>query len=146
MRDNGHRRQFLLMDQLREVVDIGGHRVAAVGRPLTIAVAAQIGGENVPIMAQGLRDPVPVAAMVAPTVHQQQRWRAGIAPVDIMQPQPLREINARGRPVSLGFAGSALLRRHSYPRSKDDKTPARIIASRGSALRSCPSRPASKPG
>ena len=97
MRHDGHWRQFLLMDQLGQVVDIGGGRVIAVGRPLAVAVAAQIGGEDVPVMAQRLRQPIPVAAMVAPAMDEEERRRAGVAPVDIVQPQPLREIDPRGR-------------------------------------------------
>ena len=137
MRDDRHRRQLLLMDQLREVVDIGGDRIAAVGRPLAVAVTAQIGRQDVPVVAQRLRHPVPVAAMVAPAMHQQQRRRAGIAPIDVMQPQPLREIDARGRAGAV-FVGRLL----SWPApglldgdwALYDKTPARIRGVSGGPL------------
>src|SRR4029077_2019319 len=41
-------------------------------------------------------EPTPVATMAAPAMHQQQRRRLGVAPIDVMQPQPLREIDPRG--------------------------------------------------
>ena len=80
MRDDRHRRQLLLMDQLAEIVDIGRGRVVAVGRPLAVAMAAQIGRQHMPVAAQRRRDPVPVAAMVAPAMHEQQRRRARDCP------------------------------------------------------------------
>src|SRR5204863_6359834 len=90
------RRQALLVDQLSEIVDIGGGRIIAVRRPLAVAVAAQIGRQHMPIPAQGARDPIPIAAVVATTVDQQQGRRGGVTPIHIMQPQPLREIDPRG--------------------------------------------------
>src|SRR5690348_15194125 len=62
-------------------------------------MAAQVGGKDVVIVAQGARDPIPVAAMVAPAVNQKKRRRAGISPIDVMQPEALGEINPRGRTV-----------------------------------------------
>ncbi len=96
--DDGHRRQLLLVDQLGQVVDIGGGVVDPVRRPGAVAVAAQVRGDDVPVVAQLARHPVPAAAMVASAMHQQQRRGGGIAPVDIVQPQPLRDEDVRGRP------------------------------------------------
>src|SRR5262249_61333141 len=64
MRDDAHRRQTLLMDELVEIVDVFGDRVAAVRRPLTVAVTAKIGRDDVPVVAQRLRGPVPVATVI----------------------------------------------------------------------------------
>ena len=69
--DDRHGRQPLLVDELGEVVDVAGHRVAAVGGPLAVAVAAQVGRDDVPVVPQGRRRPVPVATVVAPAVHEQ---------------------------------------------------------------------------
>src|SRR5437773_2244817 len=41
VRDDADRREFLLMDQLSQIVDVTGDRIIAVGRPLAVAVAAQ---------------------------------------------------------------------------------------------------------
>src|SRR5438477_11160002 len=60
-------------------------------------MAAQIRRQDVPVLAQRRGDPVPVAAVVAPAMHQQQRRRGRVAPIDVMEPQPLREIDPRGR-------------------------------------------------
>src|SRR5581483_1146238 len=48
----------------------------------------------VPVLREGLGHPIPVAAVVAAAVHQQERRRAGIAPVDVVEAQPLREVDA----------------------------------------------------
>ena len=95
--DDGERRHFLLMDQLGEVVDVAVHPIAAILRPLAVAMAAQVWGDDVPVFPQVLRHPVPVSAMVPPAMQQQQRWRFGVAPIDIVQPQPLGEKYPGGR-------------------------------------------------
>lgn len=100
--DDGDRRQFLLMDELGEVVDVAGHGVAAVGRPLAVPVAAQIGRDDVPVMAQRLGDPIPVPAMVPAAMKEEQRRRAGVAPIHVVQAQPLGEIDPRGRAGHIG--------------------------------------------
>ena len=40
MRDYRDRGELLLVDQLGEIIDVTGHRVVAVGRPLTVSVPA----------------------------------------------------------------------------------------------------------
>ena len=95
--DDRDRRQPLLVDELGEVVDVAGHRVAAVGRPLAVAVAAQVGRDDVPVVPQRRRRPVPVPAVVAPAVEQEQRRLVRIAPVHVVQPEALGEVRVRGR-------------------------------------------------
>src|SRR3546814_1943819 len=73
MADDGERLQLELVDELRDVADIVRHRIDAALDPFGIAVSAQVGGDDVPVVAQPLRHPVPVAAMIAPAVNQQQR-------------------------------------------------------------------------
>ena len=92
VRHHRHRRQLLLMNQLRQVVDIAAHGVVAVGRPLAVAMAAQVRRDDVPVIAEAFGHPVPVPAVIPPPVHQQQRRRVRIAPVDVMQPEALGEI------------------------------------------------------
>ena len=89
MRHDRHRRQVLLVDELRQVVDVGRHRVIAVRRPLAVAMPAEIGADHVPVLAQSLRHPVPVPAVIAPAVNEEKRRRFRVAPVDIMQTQTL---------------------------------------------------------
>lgn len=92
MADEGHWRQLLLVDELRQVVDIGSHAVLAVRGPLAVAMAAQVGRNDVPVPMQ-LRDQrIPVATVIATAVQEYQRWLARIAPNDIMQAQPLRDV------------------------------------------------------
>ena len=71
--------------ELRQVVDVAGHRVAAVRRPLAVAVPPQVGGDDVPVVPERLRRPVPVPAVVPPAVDQEQRRLVGIAPVHVVQ-------------------------------------------------------------
>src|SRR3546814_3864439 len=73
MGDDGERLQRELVDELRDVADIVRHRIDAALDPFGIAMSAQVGGDDVPVVAQPLRHPVPVAAMIAPAVNQQQR-------------------------------------------------------------------------
>src|SRR5579871_2188850 len=96
MGDDANRRQPLLVDQLGEVVDEGAHRIVAAGRPGAVAMAAQVGGDDVVVAAQVLGHPVPVAAVVAPAVQQDEVRRAVVAPVDIVEPKPLGDVALRG--------------------------------------------------
>src|SRR3546814_8877623 len=46
--------------------------------------------------SQFSRDPVPVTAMVTTAMEQDERRSLGVAPVNIMQLQPLRDVDVRG--------------------------------------------------
>src|SRR3546814_17091518 len=90
------------MDELRNVIDVIIELIGAADHPLTIAMAAQIGRDDVIALAKRLGDPVPVAAMVAPAMNQQQ-WRLVlIAPIHIVKTKKLRNIELRGRAGELG--------------------------------------------
>ncbi len=54
-------------------------------------MAAQIGGDNVPVVAQFFRHPIPTARMIAAAVDEEQRWRLGVSPIDIIEPKSLRD-------------------------------------------------------
>ena len=95
VRHDPQRGKLLLMDQLREVVHVLAHAIARTRRPLRVAVAAQIDGDDVVVGPQALRDPVPVVCVVAVAVDEQQRRRFGVAPVEVVQAQALREVGVR---------------------------------------------------
>jgi hypothetical protein len=95
MADDRHRGEPELMDELREIVDVADHIVGAGARPCAVAVAAQIRRDHVPASTQALRHPIPVAAMVAPAVQQDERRRGAVAPVDVVEAQALREEDPR---------------------------------------------------
>jgi hypothetical protein len=80
------------MNELGEVVDVARHGVAAVPRPLAVAMPAQIGRNDVPAVAQPLRHPVPVAGMVAAAMDQHQRRRLRVAPVEIVKTKTLGNV------------------------------------------------------
>ena len=60
-------------DQVGEVEHEVGDRVHAADRPGAVAVAAQVGRNDVPVVAQLARHPVPVARVIAAAVHEHQR-------------------------------------------------------------------------
>ena len=72
------------MDQLGEIINISRDCVIAVGRPLAVAVTAQIRRQNMPVMPQCIGDPIPVAAVVAPAMDEEKRRRLRIPPINIM--------------------------------------------------------------
>ncbi len=73
------------MDDLREVIDIGCHRVVAIRGPGAIAVTAQIRGHHVPVGAQAVRHPIPASAMISAAVQEQQRRGLRISPIDVVK-------------------------------------------------------------
>src|SRR3546814_9008212 len=46
MGDDRDRRQLLLVDELGDVIDMGRRRIAAVGGPLAVAMAPEVGRED----------------------------------------------------------------------------------------------------
>ena len=58
-------------------------------------MAADVGGDDVIVAAQILGHPVPVAAVVAPAVQQDQRRGLGVAPVGVVQAKALRDEGLR---------------------------------------------------
>ena len=97
MRDDGDGGEAKLVHQLRQIINIAGDRIIAGHVPLAVAVTAKIGTDDMPILAQLHRRPVPTARMIAPAMEQDQRRFVGISPVDIMQPRALRNDTLRGR-------------------------------------------------
>ncbi len=82
----------LLVDELREVVDVAGHRVAAVRRPLAVAMPPQVGRDDVPVLPERLRRPVPAAAVIPATMDQEERRLLRMAPVHVVKAQALGEV------------------------------------------------------
>ena len=78
------------------ILDDGGHVLLLTRMDGASPVTAEIGGDHVEVPPQIGGDPVPAAAMIPPPVHQEQRRRVRIAPVDVMLSQPLGEEAARG--------------------------------------------------
>ena len=60
-------------------------------------MAAQIRRDDVPLRAKPFGYPIPVTAVIAPAMEQHEGWGRGITPIDIVQPQALREEDPRGR-------------------------------------------------
>ena len=98
MGDDRHWRHLLLMHQLGDVVDVVHFVIARASRPFAVAMAAQVGGDDVIAALEPLHDPIPVAAVVAPAVGSEHGRRALVAPVDrAAEAQPLREVEVRSR-------------------------------------------------
>src|SRR3546814_12708289 len=58
MGDDRDRRQLLLVDELGDVIDMGRRRIAAVGGPLAVAMAPEVGRDDVKVRPQILRHPI----------------------------------------------------------------------------------------
>ena len=86
-----------LMDELGKVVDHVVSRIIAIADPVAVTVASVIERDHMPVLAQLLGHPVPAARMVAPAMHQHQRRRVAIAPIDIIESQALRYEGLRCR-------------------------------------------------
>ena len=86
-------------------VDVVGQMIDAAAGPLRVPVAPEVRGDDVIFLPQRLRHPIPIAAVVLPAVHQEQRWRVSVAPVDVVQSQALGKIDVRGRTVNRCGAG-----------------------------------------
>src|SRR3954468_20161843 len=92
-------------------------------------MAAQIGRQDMPVAAQRRRDPIPVAAMVAPAMHEQQRRRGWVTPIDIVQSQTLREVNPRGWSGAVEICGHDISAAAKPPmRGESSTRPARVAA------------------
>ena len=94
--DDRERSELLLVHELGDVVDVVDQGVAGPDHPLGVTVAPKIRRDDVVFAAQRLRDPVPVAAVVAPSVNEQQWGRVLVSPGDVVKPEALREVTVRG--------------------------------------------------
>ena len=99
MGHDGHLVMSQRVDQLGKVIDEGIYLVIAVRRPGAVAMTAQVRRDDVPVLGQFLGHPVPAAAMVAPAMLKDQRRGIGIAPIDIVEAQALRDEAVGGRSV-----------------------------------------------
>src|SRR5258708_7650995 len=97
MRDDGESRELGLANQLDDVVDEVDEIVTTPGRPLRVAVPAQVRCKYSVIAPKILGHPVPTSAVVPPAVDQEQRRRSRVAPSNVMQAQALREIDVCAR-------------------------------------------------
>src|SRR3546814_20926742 len=85
------------MDELREVIDEAVHVILPIGRPGAVAMAAQVGRDDMIAVRQSFGDTVPASAMVATAVDEQQPRRRLVPPIGIMQLQSLRDEAVRNR-------------------------------------------------
>ena len=64
-------------------------------------MTAKVGSDQMKMVAQLERDPVPVAAVVASAVHQDRHRLVGVAPVDVVQLESLRVEVVRSGPDNI---------------------------------------------
>jgi hypothetical protein len=79
------------IDQIGEVEHMIRTEIRAVGRPVAIAMSAQVGRDHVPVMPERARGPVPTARMIAPTVYENEQRRTVVSPVYVVELQSLRD-------------------------------------------------------
>src|SRR5581483_6930955 len=119
MADQRRRSMAERIHELMQIQHVIDHRVTAADRPVGVAVAAQIGRDDMKVAPQLERDPVPIAAMIAPTVHQDREWLVGVAPIHVMQLQPLRieVVRRRADDIRHDLAHRRLLRLSAQTKS-----------------------------
>jgi hypothetical protein len=118
MADDGDFVVAKLMDELGKVVDHVLHVVISIADPVRIAVAAMVEGDDVPVLTQFLRHPVPAARMIAPAMDEHQQRFFGIAPIEVIEAQALRDEGLRGgsgESHASGLKSSAPLRKPVRP-------------------------------
>ena len=94
--NNRNRCEFFLMDELSKIVQAGPRRILAIGRPSAITMPSQVGGDDMPILAKFLGNPVPATAVVSSAMQENQRWSGFIAPIHIVKTKALRNIGLGG--------------------------------------------------
>ena len=86
---------FQRIHQLAQVKHVVRNGVGSTDRPVGVTVTAQVRCYNVEVLTQIERDEIPAAAMVAAAVNQDSERLVGIAPIDVVQLQPLRVVKVR---------------------------------------------------
>src|SRR5690349_10929988 len=79
------------MNELSKVVDVRVHAIVPFRRPSAVAMAAKVRRDHVPVLGQLLCGPIPAAAVIASSVDENDGRCIGVAPVDVMEPQALRD-------------------------------------------------------
>src|SRR3546814_14897044 len=77
--DDRDRRQLLLVAELGDVIDMGRRRLAAVGAPLAVAMAPEVGRDVVKVRRQLFAPPTPIAPSTATTRQREEGAAVGIA-------------------------------------------------------------------
>src|SRR5712692_10919964 len=97
MADKG---KWPLADHIAErgqIENVLGYRIDRTWRPLAVAMTAEVECENVIVVAQRARHPVPTASMIQPAVNE-HHWRFVVAPViPVVQLQAVRIKKERKR-------------------------------------------------
>ena len=84
---------FRLAERLNQIDKIEHEirrHIRAIGRPLAFAMAAQIQRDHMIISGERIRDPIPRAPVIAIAMQQQEKRRALIAPIPILEREALR--------------------------------------------------------
>ena len=97
MGNDPQRRELLLVDELGDVVHELRRCVRGPCAPLRVTVTAQVRRDDVVPVLEVRGGPVPVVGMIAVAVDEQQRRGVRVAPVEVVQPKPLREVRVRRR-------------------------------------------------
>ena len=77
------------VDERDEVWDVVGQWVVAALGPFGVAMAPQVTGNHVVVIAERLGQTIPVAGVVASAMHEDQRRVGGISPRPVGQAEAL---------------------------------------------------------
>ncbi len=78
-------------------------------------MASQVRRDDVVIVAEPFRYPVPVPAMITPTVDEQECWSVFVTPVHIVQAQSLGVVGVRSGAFHRCFAWYSIKGAHYRP-------------------------------
>ena len=85
-----------MLEQARQIEDVIENGVVTADSPGAVAVAAQVGRDDVISITQLLGYEIPAARVISPAVEQHQQGRFAVTVVDVVESEPLGEEAVRG--------------------------------------------------
>jgi hypothetical protein len=138
MADHGEIVELESLHQLGHVEDELRLAVHASDRPGAVAVTAKIRGDDVVVTTQVAGHPVPAAGVVPTAVDQEQRGRTLVSPVHVVEPEPLRDVEARAGTDDLDTVILHYIRLAKARRGDVPCIPASSVCRRGESARNVP--------
>src|SRR5450759_1012956 len=89
MADDGDLPEACGLHHACQIVNVIGQAVAAAGRPVGLAVPAEVGRDDMKIRPQRLRRMIPAAGVIETAVNEDQRRGRWVTPIGEVKPKPL---------------------------------------------------------
>ena len=85
------------VDQRRQIQHVFGDAIERARRPGAVAVAAQIHGVDVKMLAERARHPIPVAGVIQTAVDQHQSGLAVLSPIPELELEAVGVVSSERR-------------------------------------------------